>query len=149
MTTDQLASDAIDHAGKLEAPFFPGQLTVINHLKQQIAQLTLQVIEVPALDGIGDFVSFFKGVRDDGGVGLLDVPWATELRIAQAVHEVKQVFKAVHHFSVSPQNPVGAGLPAMASPRCSRETELPASLASQLPQRIEVILTAYGYAAFR
>ncbi|MNT51291.1 hypothetical protein D3C72_1882520 [compost metagenome] len=89
MTTDQLAGDAVDHAIKLEAPFFPGQLAVINHLEQQIAEFTLQMIEVPSLDGIGDFVGFFKGVRDDSGVGLLDVPRAAVLRVAQAVHQVQ------------------------------------------------------------
>ncbi len=99
MTTDQLAGDAVDHPGEFEAPFFPGQLAVIHHLEQQIAQLALQVIEVAALDGVGHFVGFFEGVRDDGRVGLLDVPRATVLRIAQTVHQVEQVFKAVHHLS--------------------------------------------------
>ncbi|WP_218175812.1 hypothetical protein, partial [Pseudomonas sp. IPO3779] len=33
------------------------------------------------------------------------------------------------------RSPVGAGLPAMASPRCIWKTELPASQASQLPQK--------------
>jgi hypothetical protein len=63
MAADQLAGDAVDHAGELETPFFPGQLAVIDHLEQQVAQLTLQVIEVTALDGVGDFVGFFEGVR--------------------------------------------------------------------------------------
>ncbi|MNR04505.1 hypothetical protein D3C85_1204710 [compost metagenome] len=93
MTADQLSGDAVDHAGELEAPFFPGQLAVIHHLEQQIAQLALHVIEVAALDGIGNFIGFFKGVRDDGGPGLLDVPRTTVLRVAQAVHQVQQVFK--------------------------------------------------------
>ncbi len=62
MATDQLAGDAVDHAGKFEAIFFPGQLAVVHHLKQQVAQLALQVIEVAALDGIGHFVGFFQGM---------------------------------------------------------------------------------------
>ena len=89
MTANQLARDAIDHASELEASFLPGQLAVINHLEQQVAQLTLQVIEVTALDGVGDFIGFLEGVRDDGGVGLPDVPRATVLRVAQAVHQVQ------------------------------------------------------------
>ncbi|MNC32252.1 hypothetical protein D3C75_805970 [compost metagenome] len=88
MTADQFAGDAVDYADEFEAPFFASQLAVIHHLEQQIAQLTLQVIEVTALDRVGDFVGFLKGVRDDGGVRLLDVPRATVLRVAQAVHQV-------------------------------------------------------------
>ncbi|MNV48936.1 hypothetical protein D3C71_1408660 [compost metagenome] len=93
VTTDQLAGDAVDHTFKLEAPFFPSQLAVIHHLEQQVAELPLQVIEVTALNGVGDFVGFFQSVGDDAGVSLLDVPRATVLRVAQAVHEVQQVFK--------------------------------------------------------
>jgi hypothetical protein len=104
VTADQLAGDAVDHAGEFEAPFFLGQLAVIDDLKQQIAEFALQMIEVATLDGVGHFVGFFEGVRDDRRVGLLDIPRATVLRIAQTVHQVQQVFKAVHHFSVSPQN---------------------------------------------
>ncbi|MNQ99137.1 hypothetical protein D3C85_1148600 [compost metagenome] len=93
MTANQLAGDAVDHALKLEAPFFPGQLAVINHLEQQIAQFTLQVIEVTALNGVRHFVGFLQGMGDDGPVRLLDVPRTTVLRVAQAVHQVQQIFK--------------------------------------------------------
>ena len=59
MTTDQLAGDAVDHTGKLKAPFFARQLAVIDNLKQQVAKLALQMIEIAALDGVGHFVGFF------------------------------------------------------------------------------------------
>jgi len=74
-------------------PFFLCQLAVIHHLEQQVAQLALQVIEVATFDGVGDFVGLFQGVRDDARVGLLDVPRAPVLRVAQAIHQVQQVFK--------------------------------------------------------
>ncbi|KWV87284.1 hypothetical protein PFLmoz3_03132 [Pseudomonas fluorescens] len=93
MPANQLTSDAVDHAGKFEAPFFPGQLAVIHHLEQQVAQLALQMVKVAALDGVGHFIGFFQRVRDDGGVGLLDVPRAAVLRVAQAAHQVQQVFE--------------------------------------------------------
>jgi len=96
VTTNQLAGDAVDHAVEFEAPFFPGQLAVIDHLEQQVAQLTLQVLEVAALDGVGDFVSLLQGVGDNRRVGLLDVPGTAVLRVAQTGHEVEQVLKAVH-----------------------------------------------------
>ncbi|MNZ91440.1 hypothetical protein D3C78_1104270 [compost metagenome] len=91
MATDQLAGDAVDDPGKLEATLFTGQLAVVDHLEQQIAQLTLQVLEIAALDGVGHFVGFFEGVGDDACVGLLEVPRATVLRVTQAGHEVEQV----------------------------------------------------------
>ena len=79
--TQQLAGDSVDHRVELEAPFFLCQLAVIDDLKQQIAQLAWQVIEVAAFDGIGHFVGFFQGMRHDAGVILLQIPRAAMLRI--------------------------------------------------------------------
>ena len=100
MTADQLAGDAVDHPGKLKTPFFARQLAVIHHLKQQIAQLALQVFKVTLLDGIGDLVGLFKGVGHDRLVGLLDVPRTTVLRVTQPGHEMEQVVEVVHRGSL-------------------------------------------------
>ncbi|MNE74476.1 hypothetical protein D3C80_1705590 [compost metagenome] len=91
VTADQLAGDAVDHSVEFETAFFARQLAVVNHLEQQVTEFALQVLEVAALDGVGDFVGFFEGVGDDGRVGLLEVPRAAILRVAQAGHEVEQV----------------------------------------------------------
>ena len=109
---NELAGDAVDHAIELETPLLPGQLAVVDHLEQQVAQLTLQVLEVTALDGVGDFVGLFEGMRDDARVVLLQVPWATVLRVAQAGHEVQQVFEGVGHSGRSFGGGFFAGLPA-------------------------------------
>ena len=42
---------------------------------------------ITALNGVGNFVSFFDGVRRDAGKGLLAIPRATRLRIAKAGHD--------------------------------------------------------------
>ncbi|MNL40877.1 hypothetical protein D3C87_1632550 [compost metagenome] len=155
MTTDQFAGDAVDHPGKFETPFFPGQLAVIHHLEQQIAQLALQVIEVAALDGVGHFVGFFEGVRNDGRVGLLDVPRATVLRIAQTVHQVEQVFKAVHTKSHSTLSAIlivptlCVGMQPVTLRVTGRRASLEAFPRGAWERSIEVIFKGYGYAAFR
>ncbi|RMO84044.1 hypothetical protein ALQ33_05543 [Pseudomonas syringae pv. philadelphi] len=96
MATQQLAGNPVHHAVKLEAPFLFGQLGVKNHLKQQVAQLTLQMIKIALLNGIRHFIGFFQRMRHDAGVRLLQIPRATELRITQPGHEVKQIFYCVH-----------------------------------------------------
>ena len=101
MTADQFASNAVNDPGELEAPFFAGQLTVIDHLEEQVPQFTLQMLEVALFDRIGHLVSFLKGERHKAGVSLLDIPRAAVLRVAQAGHEVKQVVECVHEYSLS------------------------------------------------
>ncbi|KPZ18253.1 Uncharacterized protein ALO56_05246 [Pseudomonas viridiflava] len=112
MTAQQLADDAIDDPVEFEAPFFASQMGIEHHLKQQVAQLALKLIEVTLFDGIGHFVGFFQRVRDDGGVGLLQIPGAAVLRIAQPGHEVQKVFKCVHcKISVTAMSPL-SGMPS-------------------------------------
>ncbi|MNP64146.1 hypothetical protein D3C76_1596210 [compost metagenome] len=108
------------------------------------------MIEVTALDGIGDFIGFLEGVRDDGRVGLLDVPRATELRVAQAIHQVQQIFKAEHQSLSSQDFPVGAGLLAKAVCQTTlMSTDKHSSRASPLPHWIGADFTVCDYAGFR
>jgi hypothetical protein len=93
---NQLAGDAIDHSGEFETPLLLGQLAVIHHLKQQVAQLAAQLLEIALLDGVGDLVGFFQGEWNDARVILLEVPGAAELRVAQPGHEVQKVLQFVH-----------------------------------------------------
>ncbi len=97
VTSHQLAGNAIDHLVPAETLFLAGQLGVKHHLKQQITQLAAQLIEIALLDGIGDFVGLFQRMRHDGRVALLQIPWATVLRITQALHEVQQIVQLVTH----------------------------------------------------
>ncbi|MNN35448.1 hypothetical protein D3C81_1492980 [compost metagenome] len=112
MAANQLAGNAVHHAIELETPLFPGQLAVVDHLEQQVAQLTLQVLEIAALDGVGDLVGFLDGVGNDTRVVLLQVPRAAVLRVAQTGHEVQQVFEGVGHVSRSFGGGFFAGKPA-------------------------------------
>ncbi|MNE40294.1 hypothetical protein D3C80_1342960 [compost metagenome] len=95
MAADQLAGDAVDHAIELETPLLAGQLAVVDHLEQQVAELARQVGEVAALDGVGHLVGLLEGMRDDARIVLLEVPRAAVLRVAQASHQVQQVVQLV------------------------------------------------------
>ncbi|RMQ54470.1 hypothetical protein ALQ01_05585 [Pseudomonas savastanoi pv. glycinea] len=96
MATQQLAGNTVDDVVEFKPAFLFGQLRIEDHLKQQVTQLTLQMVEVALLDGIGHFVGFFQRMRHDAGVGLLQVPRATRLRITQPGHEVQQVLNCIH-----------------------------------------------------
>jgi len=90
MTAGHLFDDAVCYVVKIEAAFFAGDLGVEHHLKQQIAQFRLQFRPVLAGNRIGDFVGFFNGVRNDGGIGLFPIPRTTVIRIAQPGHHLQQ-----------------------------------------------------------
>src|SRR5690606_41251518 len=61
-----------------EMPALFGHARVEHDLEQQIAELVTQVGEVTALDGVGDFVGLFDGVRRDAVEILRDVPRSEE-----------------------------------------------------------------------
>jgi chemotaxis response regulator CheB len=67
-----------------------GHARVKHHLKQQIAELLAQMLAVAVFDGVGDLVRFLDGVGRDGAEGLLAVPRAAALGIAQPRHEREQ-----------------------------------------------------------
>ncbi|RMS15574.1 hypothetical protein ALP72_05645 [Pseudomonas coronafaciens pv. coronafaciens] len=71
-------------------------MCVKDHLKQQVAQLALQMSKITLFDSVGHFIGFFQRVRHDAGVRLLQVPRAAELRVTQPSHEMKQVLNCIH-----------------------------------------------------
>src|SRR5690554_3512275 len=91
--TQHLGDQRVYHVVKTETRLFTRKLTVVNHLKQQIAKLTGQFIPGPALDGIGYFIRLFQGMRHNTVPVLLNIPRAALGRIAQDRHECQQVFK--------------------------------------------------------
>ncbi len=60
---------------------------MIDDLQQQVAELFLERRHVVALDGVGDLVGFLDRVRRDGPEGLVDVPGAAVLAVAQPGHD--------------------------------------------------------------
>jgi hypothetical protein len=66
-----------------------------HDLQQQVAEFVLEVVEVVAVDGIGDLVGFLDRVRRDAGEGLLHVPGTAMLTIAQARHDLEEALDVV------------------------------------------------------
>ena len=93
--TDHLAGDRIDHIAKAEAVDLRRHLRVVNDLEQQVAKLVLQSVQVIARDRIGDLVRFLDRVRRDGREGLLDIPRAARVLVAQARHDGEEVRQRV------------------------------------------------------
>ncbi len=90
MATNHLVGDRPGHIGEGEGAGLLGHAGVVDDLEQQIAQLLLQLAHLAALDGVGDLVGFFDGVGGDAGEGLLDVPGAAALRVAQPGHDLDE-----------------------------------------------------------
>ena len=85
----QLVAYRPGHGLEVEMLRLGGNLCVKHHLKQQIAQLVLQMRHVAAFDGIRDFIGLFDGVRRNAREGLLPIPGAT-IGGAQAHHDGQQ-----------------------------------------------------------
>ncbi len=81
MPAHQFAHQMIDNAVEVEMPVFPSDLSIENHLEQQISQLVFQMRVILTFDGIGNFVGFLQRVRHDGLVRLLRIPWTAGIRI--------------------------------------------------------------------
>ena len=92
---DHLAGDRIDHIGEFEALQLRGHLRVVNDLKQQVAKLVLQRLEIVARDRLGDLVGFLDRIGRDGREGLLGVPRTARVLVAQARHDGEQVGERV------------------------------------------------------
>ena len=79
---------------EVEPALLRAHLGIIDDLQQEIAELAGQCRPVFALDGVGDLVGLLDRVGGDGGEGLLDVPRAAPLRVAQPAHHVQQLVDA-------------------------------------------------------
>jgi hypothetical protein len=75
---------------------------VEHDLEQQVAELVLQVVQVAALDGVGDFIGFLDRVGSDGDEGLDGVPFATGIRIAEAGHDLDQAVNLLQGHAYGP-----------------------------------------------
>ena len=82
MATEKLRRDALDHVAEIKRADFFGHAGVEYDLQQKVAKLVLEVEEIAACDRIGDFVSFFDGIRSNGRKVLLQVPRTSGARRA-------------------------------------------------------------------
>jgi len=64
-----------------------GEARVEDDLKQQVAELIAQALEIAARDGIGHLVGLLDRVGRDRREGLPEVPRAAGPRVAQARHD--------------------------------------------------------------
>ena len=92
-----LVADRRGHVGERERPLLLGHARMEHDLEQQVAEFVLQVVEIAAIDGVGDFVRFLDRVRRNGRERLLHVPRTTGLRIAQAGHDGEEAVDGITH----------------------------------------------------
>src|SRR5580692_7239465 len=74
MAADKLLRQRLDHIPKIERPLLLRHAGVKYDLKQEIAELFPEVVDIVALNRIGDFVRFLDRVRRDGRKVLFEIP---------------------------------------------------------------------------
>ncbi len=90
MAVHHLVGDGGRHVVEAEDLGLAGDLAVIDDLQQQVAELFLERRQVVALDGVRDLVGFLDRVGRDAAEGLVDVPGAAMLAIAEPGHDREQ-----------------------------------------------------------
>jgi hypothetical protein len=90
MPPDHLARDRLDDVAECECISLLGHPGVKHHLKQEIAELLPEIVEIAARDGIGDLVGFLDGVGSDARKILFEVPGATAAGRPQRRHDFEQ-----------------------------------------------------------
>jgi hypothetical protein len=91
MAPDHLLADRLHHIRKSEAALLLGDLRVVDHLQQQVAQLLAKLLHVLVLDRLCDLVGLLQGVRQDASEGLLLVPGTAILGVAQSCDDGDEI----------------------------------------------------------
>ena len=90
MAADELLGEGFCDIGQVKHALFGRELRVVDHLKKQVAKLSLEVDRVRTLDGVDEFIHFFQRMRHDTAPGLLLIPRTAVLRIPQTLHDLDQ-----------------------------------------------------------
>ena len=98
-----LGADPRYHVRKGKGALLLRHAGVEDHLKQQVPQLTAQIAQVPALDGLRHLVGLLQRIGQDAAKVLLQVPGAPAIGVAQPGHDGQQVShgRGVSHGVVS------------------------------------------------
>jgi hypothetical protein len=98
MAADHLVGDRCDDVGDREMAGFFGDARMEHDLKQQVAELVLEIRHIGARDRVGDFMRFLDRIGRDRLETLLDVPGAAMVGIAQTGHDRDQIveWRACH-----------------------------------------------------
>lgn len=89
MAPNQFVGNRVDHIADPEAAGFGGQLRMEHTLKEDVAQLSAEVVQVAGIDGVDRFVGLLEQVPAQRGVCLLPVP-RTPVRPTQRSHDGHQ-----------------------------------------------------------
>ena len=89
VTRDRVSYDALWSGRRFVVQDTGGWEPDAKGLQQKVAELVLQVGQVATLDGVGHLIGLLDGVGGDGGEGLLEVPRAAAVGVAQAGHDLE------------------------------------------------------------
>ena len=90
MPQDHLVTDRGNNRIKVKKPSLVCHLRVVNRLEQQIAQFTGKLLPGGPRDDICHLMRLFHRIGRDGCEGLLNIPGAAAVAVAQTAHDFQQ-----------------------------------------------------------
>jgi len=90
MTTDEFVHQMTCDLLEIERSALASQLTMENHLQQQVTQFLGHLVVIARFDGVNQLIDLFDGVAAQGQVVLLSVPRAA-LGRAQFGHDAQEL----------------------------------------------------------
>ena len=114
VAADHFGGNGEDNVAEGKMPGFLGDAGVIDDLEQQIAQFVGQRRHVGLFDRVGDLIGFLDGIGRDGGEGLVLVPGAARIGMAQRRHNLDKARDIAARFDCGAV--VGHGSPPPARP---------------------------------
>src|SRR5581483_3098711 len=90
MPPHKLFRDCLHHVAEAEAALFLSQARVVHDLQQQVAEFLAQVLEIAALNRIGNLVGLLDGVARNAAEVLLQIPGAAGFRRPQRGHDLDE-----------------------------------------------------------
>ena len=87
---DELLVNAARHGGEIEPTPLLRHAGMKHHLEEEITELIAQLPRLAALHGVGHLIRLLDGVGRDGTEGLLPIPRAAVLGVAQANHQLEE-----------------------------------------------------------
>ena len=97
MTAEHLVGNAGNDVREIEVSSLVGHLGMEHDLKQKIAQFVPEAGHVAVIDGLGDLVGLFDGVRRDGREILFYIPRTAAVGVAELRHDVEKSLDVCFH----------------------------------------------------
>ncbi len=95
MTVNQLVAKEIYDINYIEVPLLLSYLGIEKHMQEHIPKFLGKLVLLSLENGVTQFICFFYGLRTQGFVRLLAVPWAF---LAEFIEHIENPSESLHFF---------------------------------------------------